>query len=176
MTTASRSRSSILPIASCRPIRSRRCRTGIDGFLLASSLAVTDPPKAIPVFEEMKKYQETLPEPSRTYMQYVNDRAVDKLGPILLPVADAPQRSSGDVVTFTRAGDAPPTAPIFLLHGVDDNVIPSMETVLLAEHLKGKARVQGLLSGLITHAEVNRTATSTEVWRLAKFWRSIMKY
>ena len=34
----------------------------------------------------------------------------------------------------------PPTAPIFLLHGVDDNVIPSVETVLLAEHLKGKAR------------------------------------
>ena len=44
------------------------------------------------------------------------------------------------------------------------------------EHLKGKARVEGLLSGLITHAEVNRTATSTEVWRLAKFWRDIMKY
>ena len=62
----------------------------------------------------------------------------------------------------------PPTAPIFLLHGVDDNVIPSVETVLLAEHLKGKARVEGLLSGLITHAEVNRTATSTEVWRLAQ--------
>ena len=37
----------------------------------------------------------------------------------------------------------PPIAPIFLLHGVDDNVIPSVETVLLAEHLKGKARVQG---------------------------------
>ena len=70
----------------------------------------------------------------------------------------------------------PPIAPIFLLHGVDDNVIPSVETVLLAEHLKGKARVEGLLSGLITHAEVNRTATSTEVWRLARFWRDIMKY
>ena len=61
---------------------------GIDGFLLASSLAVTDPPRAIPVFEEMKQYQPTLPEPSRTYMQYVNDRMVDKLGPVLLPIAD----------------------------------------------------------------------------------------
>ena len=68
-----------------------------------------------------------------------------------------------------------PSAPVFLLHGVDDNVIPSVETVLLAEHLKGKARVHGLLSGLITHAEVNRTPTSTEVWRLARFWREIMK-
>ena len=148
---------------------------GIDGFLLASSLAVTDPPKAIPVFDEMKKYQETLAEPSRTYMQYVNDRAVDKLGPILSPVADALANHPA-MPSLSPERATPPAAPIFLLHGVDDNVIPSVETVLLAEHLKGKARVYGLLSGLITHAEVNRTATSTEVWRLAAFWRSIMKY
>lgn len=148
---------------------------GIDGFLLASSLAVTDPPKAVPIFEEMKKYQDTLPEPSRTYMRYVNDRAVDKLGPILLPIADGLRDHPG-MRALSAELAPPPRAPIFLLHGIDDNVIPSVETVLLAEHLKGKARVQGLLSGLITHAEVNRTATSTEVWRLASFWRAIMKY
>ena len=147
---------------------------GIDGFLLASSLAVTDPPKSVPVFEEMKKYQETLPEPSRTYMQYVNDRSVDKLGPILLPVADALKDHPG-MPALSPERATPPSAPIFLLHGVDDSVIPSMETVLLAEHLKGKADVEGLLSGLITHAEVNRTASATEVWRLASFWRKIMR-
>ena len=153
---------------------------GIDEFLLASSLAVTDPIKAtgpywLPVFEEMKKYQETLPEPSRTYLQYVIYRAVDKLGLILMPVADA-LKDDPAMPSLSPERAVPPTAPIFLLHGVDDSVIPSVETVLLAEHLKGKARVEGLLSGLITHAEVNRTATSTEVWRLAKFWRDIMKY
>jgi dienelactone hydrolase len=148
---------------------------GIDGFLLASSLAVTDPPKAMPVFEEMKKYQETLPEPARTYMQYVNDRAVDKLGPVLLPVADG-LKDHPAMPSLSPERATAPVAPVFLLHGVDDNVIPSVETVLLAEHYKGKARVHGLLSGLITHAEVNRTATSTEVWRLASFWRAIMKY
>ena len=148
---------------------------GIDGFLLASSLAVTDPPKSVPVFAEMKKYQETLADPSRTYMQYVNDRAVDKLGPILSPVADSLANHPA-MPSLSPERATPPIAPIFLLHGVDDNVIPSVETVLLAEHLKGKARVHGLLSGLITHAEVNRTATSTEVWRLAAFWRAIMKY
>lgn len=147
---------------------------GIDGFLLASSLAVTDPAKAVPVFEEMKRYQQTLPEPSRTYMQYVNDRAVDKLGPILSPVADA-LKDHPAMPSLSPERATPPKAPVFLLHGVDDNVIPSVETVLLAEHLKGKVRVEGLLSGLITHAEVNRTATSTEVWRLAQFWRDIMK-
>ena len=148
---------------------------GIDGFLLASSLAVTDPPKSVPVFEEMKQYQETLPEPSRTYMQYVNDRAVDKLGPILLPVVESLKNHPG-MAALSAERAAPPIAPIFLLHGVDDSVIPSVETVLLAEHLKGKADVTGLLSGLITHAEVNRTPGATEVWRLASFWRQIMKH
>ena len=148
---------------------------GIDGFLLASSLAVTDPPRSVPVFEEMKKYQETLPEPSRTYMQYVNDRAVDKLGPILLPVADALKDHPG-MPALSPERATPPSAPIFLLHGVDDSVIPSVETVLLAEHLKGKADVTGLLSGLITHAEVNRTPGAIEVWRLASFWRKIMRH
>ena len=73
-----------------------------------------------------------------------------------------------------RLNATPPAAPVYLLHGVDDSVIPSVETVLLAEHFRGKATVHGLLSGLITHAEVNRTASSTEVWRLASFWRGIM--
>ena len=121
-----------------RPGRAR-CRKGIDGFLLASSLAVTDPPQAIPIFEEMKKYQQTLPEPSRTYMQYVNDRAVDKLGPIVGAGRRRAVRHPG-MPSLSPERATPPTAPVFLLHGVDDSVIPSVETVLLAEHLKGKAR------------------------------------
>ncbi len=146
---------------------------GIDGFLLASSLAMTDQARALQVFGEMKAYALTLPEPSRTLMTYVNERAVDKLGPILLPIADGLKDHPGmPALSAERA--APPLAPVMLLHGVDDNVIPSVETVLLAEHLKGKSRVTGLLSGLITHAEVNRTPNLTEVWRLARFWRGIM--
>jgi hypothetical protein len=146
---------------------------GIDGFLLASSLAMTDTAAALKVFDEMKAYAETLPEPSRTLMTYVNDRAVDKLGPILLPVADA-LKDSPAMPALSAERAAPPRAAVLLLHGVDDNVIPSMETVLLAEHLRGKAHVTGLLSGLITHAEVNKAPSLTEVWRLARFWREII--
>ena len=103
---------------------------------------MTDPPKAIPIFEEMKKYQETLPEPSRTYMQYVNDRAVDKLGPILLPVADA-LKDHPAMSSLSPERATPPIAPIFLLHGVDDNVIPSVESVLLAETSRARHGCKG---------------------------------
>jgi dienelactone hydrolase len=147
---------------------------GIDGFLLASSLDMTDKPAAQKEFARMREYTETLPEPSKTLMGYVNDRAVDKLGPILLPVADALKDHPAMPSLSAERAD-PPAAPIFLLHGVDDNVIPSMETVLLAEYLRGRAKVHGLLSGLITHAEVNRSAAAIEVWRLAKFWRDLME-
>ena len=148
---------------------------GINGFLLASSLAMTDTAAATRTFAEMREYANTLPEPARQLMTYVNDRAVDKLGPILLPIADA-LKDHPAMPALSPERAPPPSAPVFLLHGVDDNVIPSMESVLLAEHLKGKADVRGLLSGLITHAEVNRTASLTEVWRLASFWRAIMAY
>ena len=146
---------------------------GIDGFLLASSLAMTDTAAATREFARMRDYALTLPEPSQTLMTYVNDRAVDKLGPLLLPIADG-LKDHPAMPSLSAERAPPPVAPVFLLHGVDDNVIPSIETVLLAEHLKGKATVHGLLSGLITHAEVNRTPTATEVWRLAQFWRRIM--
>jgi hypothetical protein len=121
----------------------------------------------------MREYAETLPEPAKTLMGYVNDRAVDKLGPIMLPVADA-LKDHPAMPSLSPERAEPPVAPIFLLHGVDDNVIPSMETVLLAESFRGRANVRGLLSGLITHAEVNRSASPIEVWRLAKFWRDFM--
>ena len=42
--------------------------------------------------------------------------------------------------------------------GADDNVIPAMETVLLAGFLHDRTTVHALLSGLITHAEVDRAA------------------
>ncbi len=126
---------------------------GIDGFLLASSLDMTDKPAAAREFARMREYAATLQEPAKTLMGYVNDRAVDKLGPILLPVADG-LKDHPAMPSLSAERANPPTAPIFLLHGVDDNVIPSIETVLLAEYLRGRANVHGLLSGLITHAEV----------------------
>jgi hypothetical protein len=147
---------------------------GIDGFLLASSLDMVDKPKALQEFARMREYAASLPEPSRTLMSYVNDRAVDKLGPILLPIADALKDHPAMPALSPERAPAPPRAPVFLLHGADDNVIPSVETVFLGEYLEHRGRVHGLLSGLITHAEVNRTAGATEVWRLASFWTQVM--
>ena len=104
-------------------------------------------------------------------MRYVNDRDVKDLGAKLLPVVDRLTDHPAMPSLSPERAPAAPIAPVFLLHGADDNVIPSVETVLLGEYLNGRTPVIGLLSGLITHAEVNRAPTAAEVWRLASFWR-----
>ena len=120
---------------------------------------MTDPPKSVPVFEEMKKYQETLPEPSRTYMQYVNDRAVDKLGPILLPVADALKDHPGHAVAVAGARHAADRRRSSCCTASTTASFRRSKRCCSPNTSRARREVEGLLSGLITHAEVNRTAS-----------------
>lgn len=148
-------------------------REGILTFLLASSLDMTDKTRAEVEFKRAREFERTLPEPARTLMQHVNDRDVEEMGPILTPVvASLAGREEHTALSPERA--PPPAGKVFLLHGADDNVIPSVETVLLARHLRGKVDVQAVLTGLVTHAEVDRSAGAIEVWRLVGFWKSLM--
>lgn len=150
-------------------------REGILIFLSASSLDIIDKERAAAEFERARAYAARLPEPAATLMTYVNTRAVDKLGPLLLPVVDSlADRPEHTALSPERA--ASPSATVYLLHGAEDNVIPSVETVLLAKYLQGKSEVRAVLSGLITHAEVDRSAAAIEVWRLVGFWRSLMQH
>jgi hypothetical protein len=149
-------------------------RRGILTFITASSLDMVDKTKAAAEFARAREMATTLPEPARTLMTYVNDRAVDKLGPVLLPVIE----KIDDPVALAALSPeraTPPSAQVFLLHGAEDNVIPSVETVLLAQHYRGKTEVRAVLSGLITHAEVDRSAAAAEVWRLVGFWKELME-
>jgi dienelactone hydrolase len=145
-------------------------RRGIVTFLTASQIDMADKPKAAVIFADARRQAEALPEPAATLMKDVNARDVKTLGAKLLPVLErvsfpaslSPERSSA------------PIAPVYLLHGTDDTVIPSVETLLLARHLEGKTRVKYLLSSLITHAEVDRTAAAGDVLKLVGFWADLL--
>jgi acetyl esterase/lipase len=159
----------IVPADQVEPLR-----TGVETYLLASQLTLVDMNQANATFEKARQYTKTLPEPAATYMTYVNDRNVAKLGPALVPYlnvlgADSPALSAD------RAPSAP-TAPVFLLHGSGDTVIPTAESVLLADYLRSKgADVDLLISDLITHAEVDRTAAASESVKLVTFWADVLK-
>jgi dienelactone hydrolase len=146
-------------------------RAAILSFLEASRLDMVDKEKAAAEFERAKTLATTLAEPSRTFMGYVNARDVARLGPVLLPyVADL----GGDPALSPTLSPIP-GAPVYLLHGTGDNVVPAIESTLLAEHLRARGvRVHVLLTPLITHAEVDRVSTLGEIWRLIDFWASVL--
>lgn len=149
-------------------------RKGIELFLYASQLTLRDMNEANATFQKARDYAKTLPEPAAMYMTFVNDRNVQKLGPALVPFLSALGADS-PALSADRAPSVP-AAPVFLLHGSGDTVIPAAESVLLGDYLRNKGvDVHVLLSELITHAEIDRTAAAAETWRLVSFWANVLK-
>lgn len=147
-------------------------REGIGTFLLASQLTLVDMDQANATFQKARDMVQALPEPSATYLTYVNDRNVKALGPLLVPHLGL----EADPAASPERAPAPPAAPVFLLHGDDDIVIPAAESVVLAEYLRDKGvDVHLLLSQIITHAELDRSAAASESWKLISFWAEVLK-
>jgi fermentation-respiration switch protein FrsA (DUF1100 family) len=132
---------------------------------------MVDKTKAALEFERARTLALTLDEPARTYMGYVNARDVARLGPVLLPHMAA----LGGDPALSPARSPLPGAPLFLLHGTDDNVVPAIESTLLAEHAAAAGtEARALLTPLITHAEVDRGSTVAAMWRLVDFWSRVL--
>jgi dienelactone hydrolase len=149
-------------------------REGVKTFLLASQLTLVSMDQANAMFTKARELAKAMPEPSRTFMNYVNDRTVGKLGPALVPFLD--QLGASDPALSPQRASDPPLAAIYLLHGDDDTVIPAAESALLNDYLRSKGTdVHLLLSNLITHAEVNRSASASDAWKLISFWASLLR-
>ena len=150
-------------------------RRGLETFLTASQLTLVDMNEAKSTFEESQAIAATLPDPAGRLMRYVNERNTKALGAELLPVLERIGREEYPH-SLSPEHSPLPAAPVYLLHGVDDTVIPAVETRLLERHLRAHGvEVHALLSGLITHAEVDRSAAALETWRLVGFWASLLR-
>jgi alpha-beta hydrolase superfamily lysophospholipase len=155
----------VVPDAQAAPLEE-----AITTFLEASSIDRLDPPRAMAYFARARALGLAMPEPSRTLMRQVSERDVAGLGKSLapalvnleLPAALSPERSP------------PPTAPVYLLHGADDAVVPASEMLFLAQRLRTSTRVRAFASRLVTHAEANRSAALAEMWQLAGFWQEML--
>jgi dienelactone hydrolase len=156
----------VVPAAQVAPLRA-----AILSYLEASRLDMVDKPKAALEFARATRLAVDLAEPARTYMNYVNARDVARLGPVLLPhVVDL-----GGDPALSPARSPFPHGPVYLLHGTEDNVVPAIESTLLGRELSARGvPVHVLLTPLITHAEVDRAATMSAVWRLIHFWTRLL--
>jgi dienelactone hydrolase len=149
-------------------------REGIETFLLASQLTLVSMDRANATFSKAREMAAMMPEPSRTLMNDVNERAIAKLGPLLVPYL--PQLESENPALSPQNVPQPASAPLFLLHGSGDTVIPAAESAVFGEDLRRKgASVRVLLSELITHAEVNRAATYVDILKLVNLWAQVFE-
>jgi dienelactone hydrolase len=156
----------VVPPAQVEPLRA-----AVRRYLWASALdGGVDKARAAEEFDAVRALTKRLPEPSATLLRYVVDRDVVHLGPRLLPYIGF----YGSSAALSVSKSPKPTVPVFLLHGMDDNVIPSIESEYLADDLRGHAPVRLLLSGLISHAEADRPPRVGDVAALASFWGDLL--
>ncbi len=137
-------------------------------FLDASSYASLDPARSRELFADARAQADRLAEPARTLMRWVNERDVLSLGARLVSLVED---LGGDAALSPERSPAT-RAPVFALHGQQDNVIPPTETAALATYLAhaGHARVGTLLTPLVSHASLAAEFGVLDGWRLARFW------
>lgn len=145
-------------------------REGVQAFLDASAVNRQDPEEGDRLFAAARSRYLGMSEPSATLLKYVGDRNVSALGARLVPYLD----QLGQDPALSPDRSPVPTAPVYLLHGVDDHVIPAVESTRLAEHLRGKTRVRHLLSGFLTHADVADRPGVRDTWDMISFWTALL--
>lgn len=68
------------------------------------------------------------------------------------------------------------TAPVYLLHGAADNIIPSAETLWLAHELPPGVLQAELISPVISHIDFESARpTVRDQWRLLQFFAAVMR-
>ena len=153
------------------PSQAAGLQQGVLAFLEGSHLDLTDKARAQAAFARARQIAAGLPEPAATLLRQVNERDVAALGPALLAHLDG----AGADAALSPERAAAPRAPVYLLHGSDDNVIPAREAGRLRAHLAGHTRARALVSPLLTHANVDRSAQVSEGWRFVSFWADVLR-
>jgi dienelactone hydrolase len=155
----------LVPPAQLEPLRE-----AVRRFLWASYIDRIDKPRAQREFVALREIEHTLPEPAATLLHYVNNRDVAHIGPRLQPyIGFYVERPA-----LSPARSPAPIAPIFLLHGRSDNIIPAAESQHLADRLRGQVPVRLLVTDLISHADADQPAHVSDVVKLAAFWGDLL--
>lgn len=124
--------------------------------------------------DDARRQTDTMRPPARQVMTWVNDHDLVALGRALEPHVDA---IAADARLSPERSPAP-DIPVFLLHGTEDNVIPSTETPQLADYLArhGNPHVHWLLTPVLSHMGVDADVSLVDRGRLMRFWRDLRAY
>jgi pimeloyl-ACP methyl ester carboxylesterase len=140
-------------------------------FLEAAHLPFEEDARRRQLFRRADELGAALPEPAATLMRYAREENVAALRPLL--VEEVRQRAGQPALSPEHS--PPPSAPVYLLHGDEDPVIPPSESLHLARHLDPHTEVRLLVTPVLSHADLEEGLAIGEARTLVAFMASILR-
>lgn len=110
---------------------------------------------------------------SRDTMEILIDRQIDKLRPKLLATI---QQDDAQLAAISPEGKlAALRAPVFLLHGATDDIIPSTETLWLEKDIPRAVLREALITPAFSHVDPEKSSVWTDKLRLVEFLAGVLR-
>jgi len=121
--------------------------------------------------ERAQAFADTLPEPPRTdVLELVSDVPHPLSGKLLALLEEHEE----ELAAISPEGQlAKLNVPVLLVHGSDDPIVPSTETLWLEREVPRHALRQSLVTSAIRHAELEAKPSVAELWALVQ-WASAL--
>ncbi len=148
----------------------------LEQFFPPSDLAVAHDALRDWLWEEPGEAQALFPRlspPSRATMEILLTRQIELLRPKLL---EAIQADDSQLSAISPEGKlAPLHAPVFLLHGATDDIIPSTETLWLEKDIPRAYLKAALITPAFSHVDPDKNARWKDQLQLVEFLASVLR-
>jgi dienelactone hydrolase len=101
------------------------------------------------------------------------DGRIDLVAPELLAETERDHEAMERVSPHGKLGGV--RAPVFLLHGAGDTVIPAAETAWLAAEVPADLLREALVSPAIVHVEMDAGTSASDEWALVRFMARVLE-
>jgi pimeloyl-ACP methyl ester carboxylesterase len=148
----------------------------LDQFFPASDQAVAHDALREWLWEQPKEAQSYLPRlspASRATMDILLARQIDRLRPKLLEAIQADDSQLSAISLDGKLGAL--HAPVFLLHGATDDIIPSTETLWLEKEIPKPYLRDALITPAFSHVDPDKHAVWTDQLRLVEFLAGVLR-
>jgi pimeloyl-ACP methyl ester carboxylesterase len=148
----------------------------LDQFFPASDQAVAHDALREWLWEQPKEAQSYLPRlspASRATMDILLARQIDRLRPKLLEAIQADDSQLSAISLDGKLGAL--HAPVFLLHGATDDIIPSTETLWLEREIPKQYLRDALITPAFSHVDPDKDAVWIDQLRLVEFLAGVLR-
>jgi len=148
----------------------------IDQFFAATDLAVAHDALRDWLWERPSDAQALFPRlspASRATMEILLARQIDRLRPILLGAIQADDSQLSAISPEGKLGAL--HAPVFLLHGATDDIIPSTESLWLEKEIPRPYLRAALITPAFSHVDPDKHAVWADQLRLVEFLAGVLR-